>query len=68
MNKRAKTISQTPTERIANQIVDRLCRRSTYGQSWREFAVAEITRALVDARRRPAHPDHTEVADAAAHP
>jgi hypothetical protein len=40
------TVSFTASEVLAKRIVDRLCRRPPYGQSWREFAVREISRAL----------------------
>lgn len=39
-------LSFTPNEIIARRVVDKLCRRPPYGQSWREFAVREISSAL----------------------
>jgi hypothetical protein len=39
-------LSFTPNEIIARRVVDKLCRRPPYGQSWREFAVKEISSAL----------------------
>jgi hypothetical protein len=38
-------LSFTPNEIIARRVVDKLCRRPPYGQSWREFAVREISGA-----------------------
>jgi hypothetical protein len=39
-------LSVTPNEIIARRVVDKLCRRPPYGQSWRDFAVREISCAL----------------------
>jgi hypothetical protein len=66
------SISFTANEIAAREIVDRLCRRPPYGQSWRAFAIKEISYALATAaaRRRDstASDQHqsTGVADAAA--
>jgi hypothetical protein len=40
------TISHTPHEAAARRLVAKLCRRPAYGLSWRDYAIAEITRAL----------------------
>jgi hypothetical protein len=45
-------LSFTPNEIIARRVVDKLCRRPPYGQSWREFAVKEISSALTIAAAR----------------
>jgi hypothetical protein len=47
-----RPISFTANETIARQIVDRLCQRPPYGQSWRDYAVREISRALAAAAPR----------------
>jgi hypothetical protein len=62
------TLSFTPNEIIARKVVDKLCRRPPFGQSWREFAVKEISSALTVAvaRRLRQHVQSTGEADAAA--
>jgi hypothetical protein len=46
------SISFRANEAIARQIVDKLCRRPPYGQSWRDFAIREISGALITAAAR----------------
>jgi hypothetical protein len=46
------SISHTPNEAIARQVVDRLCRKPPYGQCWRDYGIKEISCALVAATVR----------------
>jgi hypothetical protein len=65
----AVNLSFTPNEIIARKVVDKLCRRPPFGQSWREFAVKEISSALTVAvalRLRQSDLQSTGEADAAA--
>jgi hypothetical protein len=47
-----RPLSFTTNEALARQIVSRLCRRPPYGQSWRDFAIREISSALTTAAAR----------------
>jgi hypothetical protein len=47
-----RPLSFTTNEALARQIVSRLCRRPPYGQSWRDFAIREISCALTSAAVR----------------
>jgi hypothetical protein len=71
MNRRSKSLSETPNEALARRVAERLCRQPPYRQNWKDFALLEISRALaivtVQCRAGVSHPyESKEVSDAAA--